>query len=520
MMKGKYSMASHMVNYKSIINKQEINKLVKIVPKHIIQKHRVVPIRLNGKKVTVAMDNPLNVIALDDLYLINDYEFEIKIVSKEEIDDLIDLFLGISEIDDATLSKILEIKEESNYYKGNFDNLDINDAPVIKVVNSIIHKGVKMKASDIHIEPTEDKVIIRFRIDGMLIEITSFPKKIHSLIVSRIKLIGRMDIAEKRLPQDGRANFALNENNIDLRISTLPSLFGEKVVIRILDNSSLIINLEELGMNENLLGIYKKLIKKPHGMILITGPAGSGKTTTLYATLNFLKNPFQNIVSIEDPVEYILPGIVQTELINKIGLNFARGLKAVLRQDPDIIMVGEIRDAETAKVAVQAAISGHLVLSTLHTNNASGAIARLIEMDVKPFLVASAVIGVVAQRLVRKICEKCKEEYTVPPNGFEREILKIPQEKPLILYRGKGCSYCNNTGYSGRTALFEVLLVTKKIHELILQKKPTGDIFQNAVSEGMVTFTQDGVEKVLKGITTISELNRVSYSLIQDYTEK
>ena len=492
-----------------------------LIPKSIILRHRVFPMELKEKVLRVAVVDSFNVVAFDDIYLATGYEVEPVIVSEEELDEIIDKYFGYSELDSKAINEILEINDDDNsklyHDEASFTEVELNDAPIIKVVNSIIYKGVMMKVSDIHIEPMQAMVKVRFRKDGVLLEITTLPKAFHSLMVSRIKIIGKMDIAEKRLPQDGRANVTLNKKQVDLRISSLPTVFGEKIVIRLLDKSTMLIGLDKLGMEDKTSTIYKKLIRKPYGMILFTGPTGSGKTTSLYATMNHLKNPLQNIVTIEDPVEYVLPGIMQTGVNNKIGLNFASGLRAVLRQDPDIIMLGEIRDSETAAVAVQAAITGHLVFSTLHTNNASGAIVRLIDMGIEPFLVSSAIIGVISQRLVRKICVYCKVEYSVPDDSIERTILQIPKIEPLILYRGQGCSKCNNTGFNGRVALFEILLVTSDIHKLIINKASTGDVFQKAAKEGMMTFSQDGITKVLKGITTLEEVNRVAFGVMDGY---
>ncbi|MBS3968857.1 MAG: type II/IV secretion system protein [Clostridia bacterium] len=502
-------------------NIQVNTDVLHLIPKSIILRHRVLPIELQEGVLKVAVVDSFNVVAFDDIYLATGYEVEPVVINEDELDHMLDKYFGYSELDSNTIKELLEIKEDDNSSIFNdqsfFSELEVNDAPIIKVVNSLMHRAIIMKASDMHIEPLQDMVKVRFRKDGVLIDITNLPRTFSSLIASRIKIIGKMDIAEKRLPQDGRANITLNKKQIDLRISSLPVVYGEKIVIRLLDKSTMSLGLDMLGMEERTLNIYKKLIKKPHGMILFTGPTGSGKTTSLYATLNYLKNPLQNIVTIEDPVEYVLPGINQTGVNNKIGLNFASGLRAILRQDPDIIMLGEIRDSETAGVAVQAAITGHLVFSTLHTNNASGAIARLIDMDIEPFLVSSAVIGVIAQRLVRKICDDCRLEYVVPIDSIERTFLKVSPNEPLVLYKSQGCNRCNHTGYNGRVALFEILLVTGDIHKLILNKASTGDIFLKAVNEGMMTFYQDGISKVLQGITTLEEVNRVVFDTMDGY---
>jgi len=493
-----------------------------LIPKSIILRHRVFPMELQGDVLKVAVMDSFNVVAFDDIYLTTGYEVEPVIVSENDLDHMLDKYFGYSELDSNAIREILDIEEDDHLSiyddQSSFSELEINDAPIIKVVNSLMHKAIIMKASDIHIEPLQDMVKVRFRKDGVLIDITNLPRAFSSLIASRIKIIGKMDIAEKRLPQDGRANITLNNKQVDLRISSLPVVYGEKIVIRLLDKSTVFFGLDMLGMEEKTLNVYKKLIKKPHGMILFTGPTGSGKTTSLYATLNYLQNPFQNIVTIEDPVEYVLPGIIQTGINNKIGFNFASGLKAILRQDPDIIMLGEIRDSETARVAIQAAITGHLVFSTLHTNNASGAIARLIDMNIEPFLVSSAVIGVIAQRLIRKICDECKLKYMVPIGSAERVFLKISSNEPLVLYKANGCSKCSHTGFSSRIALFEILLVSSDINKLILDKASTEDIFLKAIDEGMITFHQNGISKVLQGVTTLEEVNRILFDAMDGYT--
>ena len=498
-------------------NIQISTDVLHLIPKSIILRHKVFPMELQKGILKVAVVDSFNVVAFDDIYLTTGYEVEPVIVSENDLDHMLDKYFGYSELDSSVIKEILEVKEENDLDiyndQNSFSELEVNDAPIIKVVNSLIHKAIIMKASDMHIEPLQDMVKVRFRKDGLLIDITSLPRAFSSLITSRIKIIGKMDIAEKRLPQDGRANLTLNNKQIDLRISSLPVVYGEKIVIRLLDKSTMFFGLDMLGMEEKTLSIYKKLIKRPYGMILFTGPTGSGKTTSLYATLNYLKNPFQNIVTIEDPVEYVLTGIMQTGVNNKIGFNFASGLRAILRQDPDIIMLGEIRDTETAGVATQAAITGHLVLSTLHTNNAPGAIARLIDMNIEPFLISSAVIGVIAQRLVRKICDECKLKYVVPIDSVERNLFKVLPNETLVLYKSQGCSKCNYTGFNGRVALFEILLVTNEINKLILDKASTGDIFLKAVDEGMTTFYQSGISKVLQGVTTLEEVNRVVFDI-------
>ena len=374
----------------------------------------------------------------------------------------------------------------------------------------VIVQGVKDRASDIHIEPNESGLIIRFRIDGILHDIKNFPNKIKSAIISRIKILSKMDIAERRLPQDGRFQIKFGSREVDLRVSTLPTVFGEKAVLRLLDKSKGLIKLNSIGFLEKQLNDFKAIIGSSYGIILITGPTGSGKSTTLYATLNEINSKDKNVITVEDPVEYKLKRINQVQIRSKINLTFANTLRSILRQDPDIIMVGEIRDTETAEIAVQAALTGHLVFSTLHTNDAASAITRLIDMQVEPFLISSSVIGVIAQRLVRVICENCKEEYTPSEEVFEMLRKETNIDNNIKLYRGKGCPICKNTGYYGRTSIFELILLDENIRSLIVSKSHSSVIKNTALRNGLKTLRTCGLEKVLKGITTIEEVLRVA----------
>jgi len=380
---------------------------------------------------------------------------------------------------------------------------------IIQLVNLIITRAIKEKASDIHIEPDENVLRTRFRIDGMLQEVMSLPKTFEAACISRCKVMAELDIAEKRIPQDGRIKLQLQNREIDLRVSTYPTLRGEKVVMRILDKSTVLFGLEDLGFPDDTLTNFSALIKKPNGIILVTGPTGSGKTSTLYAALQCIKDPSINIVTIEDPVEYQLSNINQGQINPKAGFTFAGGLRSILRQDPDVIMVGEIRDYDTAEIAIRAALTGHLVFSTLHTNDSAGAMTRLIDMSVEPFLVASSIIGIMAQRLVRTICEDCKEEYLPPPAVIKRSKLLYQAGKTRV-YQGKGCVKCNQTGYRGRTTITELLVPNERIKELIVEKSATSVIKNEAMKQGMRTLRQDGLAKVLRGITTLSEVIRVS----------
>lgn len=392
-----------------------------------------------------------------------------------------------------------------------FDTADTEQSPAVRIVNNIMVQAVNEKASDIHIEPRESNISVRFRVDGILHTVQTLPKNILPSLVTRIKILAQMDIAEKRLPQDGRFNFKCNHDEVDLRVSTLPTVHGEKIVLRLLNKNASLRKIEQLGFDEYNLSRFKRLLRHSYGMILITGPAGSGKTTTLYSALSELNNNEKNIVTVEDPVEYLLPGINQTQVNIKAGLTFANGLRSILRQDPDIIMVGEIRDTETAEIAVRAASTGHLVFSTLHTNDAAGAITRLVDMGVEPFLVASSVLGVVSQRLVRILCPHCKQKYSLPPNDPAREFMCLPANEDIELYRAVGCSACNNLGYSGRTSIQEVMAVDTELKKMTKNKCSSSEIKVQAIKNGMITLKESGISKVLQGITTVEEVMRACY---------
>ncbi|MDY6845411.1 MAG: type II secretion system ATPase GspE, partial [Thermodesulfobacteriota bacterium] len=385
-----------------------------------------------------------------------------------------------------------------------------SEAPVIRLVNMVLSQAVKSRASDIHIEPYQKELNVRYRIDGVLYNILKPPRRYQSAIISRIKVMAKMNIAEKRLPQDGRIEIKIGDKAIDIRVSTVPTTFGERVVMRLLDKTSVLLNLDDIGLSIDVLKIINSLILGSHGIILVTGPTGSGKTTTLYAALSKINSPDKNIITIEDPVEYQLNGIGQIQVNTKIDLTFANGLRSIVRQDPDVILVGEIRDTETAEIAVHAALTGHLVFSTLHTNDAAGAITRLIDMGIEPFLVSSSVTAILAQRLVRVICKHCREPYFPVAKSF-KEIGIDPKKlngKPV--YRGKGCSECFYTGYKGRTGIFEVLIIDNTIRSAILKTSDSDTIKKKGTKAGMLTLRQDGAGKVIEGITTIEEILRVT----------
>jgi len=480
-------------------------EVISLVPENVACKFKLVPLFKIGQTLTLAMTNPKDIVALDEVRKVSGFDTVEAVLSTEEgIQGTIEAYYAtansVNEIVDS-IGKEELIKDEE---------LDLNEvaveAPIIKLVNVIIVKAVKGRASDIHIEPEESSLRVRNRIDGVLHEVYKLPRRLHRGITSRIKILADMDIAESRRPQDGKMRLKLEGKNLDMRVSTFPTVHGENIVIRILDKSSVILGLKELGFSEDNLGSFDKLIHNPNGILLVTGPTGSGKTSTLYAALTTINSLEKNIITIEDPVEYELPLIRQTQVNPKAGITFANGLRAILRQDPDMIMVGEIRDKETAEIAVRAALTGHLVFSTLHTNDSTSALTRLIDMGVEPFLISSSVIGILAQRLVRCICEKCKEVYT--PDQTILADLNI--KKGQKFYKGKGCKKCGNNGFLGRTGIFELLMVDDQIRDLANEKASASQIKEACLKKGMKFLLDDGMEKVASGITTIEEVLRVS----------
>ncbi len=495
---------------------QEISKLL---PEHMARRYMVAPISLQGDKLVVATIDPLNVDALDDIRLISGYDVKPVMVTETALNRLIDRLYGttdIVEVSDEVATAIdqidisdLEFLEEADE-EISIDKLRemVDEAPIVRMVNLIISQAINDKASDIHIEPWAKEVLVRYRIDGVLHEIMRLPKHIHPPMVSRIKIMANLDIAERRKPQDGKIHLKHENKEYDLRVSTVPTVHGEKVVMRILDKSSVMLGLDKLGFLPEIREKLEWLISKPYGMILVTGPTGSGKSTTLYACLNKLNTGDKNIMTIEDPVEYQIPGVNQVNVNPKAGLTFASALRAFLRQDPDIIMVGEIRDRETAQIAIEAALTGHLVLSTLHTNDAPSAATRLIEMGIEPFLVASALLGVLAQRLARTICPNCKEAY-IPPKEALKDLGLTMIEEEYTFYRGRGCDLCKGTGYKGRTGIHELLIITDSVREAILRRASAAEIRRIAKEEGFKTLQDDAITKVLMGITTIEEALRV-----------
>ncbi|RLD17057.1 MAG: type II secretion system protein GspE [Caldiserica bacterium] len=490
----------------------EIDKeTVHLISEEIARRFEVIPFgRTEEGEIMVAISDPTNIFAIDFLrnYLNN---VKIYVASKESIIGNIEKYYSMEKtVKEAVMEMTggVEVETEEEGTELSIDEARslAETAPIIRLMNQIITEAIISRASDIHIEPQKRSVRVRYRIDGVLNDAMSLPKNIQPGLVSRVKIMANLDIAERRRPQDGRINIKFRGREIDLRISILPAIFGEKVVMRILDKERSLIPLEKLGFSEDSLTIFKSLITQPYGMILITGPTGSGKSTTLYAVLRILNSPKVNILTAEDPVEYQLDGITQLQVNPKIGLTFANALRSFLRQDPDIILVGEIRDRETAQIAMEAALTGHLVFSTLHTNDSFSAPTRLIDMGIEPYLIASALIGVTAQRLVRKICNNCKKE--IKPSRYMLEQLGI-EDEDITFYKGEGCPICNNTGYKGRIAVQEILKIDDNIREMILKRASSTEIKEYAVKNGTKTLLQDALDKARKGITTLEEVLRV-----------
>lgn len=495
------------VPYVDLANTIIAPEAVALIPVSLAERHQMMPVKLDGKKLTLAMVDPTNFYAIDDVRMISNCDVEPVIATEKDVLRAIREAYGVRELVDKAVNQIRPDDASLSMTTQTAD-----DAPIISLVNSLISQAIKDMASDIHIEPQEKTLRVRFRIDGMLQEIGSFPRDIHAAIIARIKIISEMDIAEKRIPQDGRIKIRESGRDVDVRVSTLPTITGEKVVMRLLDQKAVILDINKLGFSPSNNESYHKLYTQSYGIILVTGPTGSGKTTTLYSTLLAVNTPHKNIVTLEDPVEYRLNGINQVQVNVKTGLTFASGLRSMLRQDPNVVLVGEIRDGETADIAIRASLTGHLVFSTLHTNDAAGTITRLLDMEVEPFLVASSVLGVVAQRLVRVICRECKEGYNPDSDSLERNFLGVAADEEVILYRGIGCSNCNNTGYRGRMAIHEIMPINSTIREAINRKASSDEISRIAIQQGMTTMRQDGIQKALAGITDIREVMRVAYT--------
>ncbi|BFK81022.1 ATPase, T2SS/T4P/T4SS family [Clostridium baratii] len=480
---------------------------VTTISEGLAKKYNLIPVKFNNGNLVIAMSDPLNVFAEEDVALSSGYKVEIGIASEEEIRNAIAKYYSRDFMEKAAArlneeEKINEIRDDEDEIK------EENSSPAVKLIDRIIENAVRNKVSDIHIEPQKNNIVIRYRIDGRLKKQFEAPKEPLNSMVTRIKLLSGMDISERRIPQDGKILSEIDGKEIDLRVSILPSINGENLVIRILDKTAFDLSKVNLGLTDRDINILDDITKKPYGMLLVTGPTGSGKTSTLYSLLKDLKNEENNIITLEDPVEYSVEGIVQVNVNTKAGLNFSSGLRAILRQDPDIIMVGEIRDEETATMAMRSAITGHTVLSTLHTNDAASTIIRLLDMEIPPYLICSSLTGVVAQRLSRKLCDNCKEEYLA--SSYEKELLGVSNKEEVKLYKAVGCSKCSESGYKGRTGIFEIMVISQKIKEMIYKRENISDIRKQAIKEGMRTLFEAGRNLVLDGKTSINELMRIT----------
>ncbi len=492
---------------------------VQLVPEELARKYELIPALKIGNRLTCAMVDPWNILALDEIRLKTNLLIEPAVATQAEISKALNEYYGtkgnLADLMGSITLEGLDLKKS-----GELDeSIDIKklaglaeEPVVVRLMNLIIIQAINERASDIHIVPEEGGLQIRFRVDGMLHEATRPPKHLQAAIISRVKIMANLDISERRIPQDGRFTVNAEGRSIDLRVSCVPTIFGESVVLRLLDVSSALMGLEDLGFSRKILAEYQKLITQPYGIILVTGPTGCGKTTMLYASLDKINTAEKNIITIEDPVEYKLKGIRQIQVNNKVDLTFANGLRSILRQDPDVMMVGEIRDHETAEIAIHSALTGHLVFTTLHTNDAPGATTRLIDMGVEPFLISSSLLGVLAQRLVRVICKDCKEEYTPAEAALKDLGLEIKDNGSQKFYRGKGCSKCLQTGYKGRIGIFELLVLSgnDKLRDLILSKAPTHELRKEACLKGMISLREDGIRRVKEALTTVEEVMRVT----------
>jgi len=478
---------------------------VATLPVTALKRYNALPVAFNGDKLTVAMKYPNNLMAIDDLRIMTGFDIKPVVVPDSELEAAIEKF--------SRASMDFEYLNEGEQQEENIsvDSDDQTSKPAVQLANMILAQAVGAKASDIHIEPYETHLRVRLRIDGVLHDIMQLPRKIHASLVSRIKIMANMDIAERRIPQDGRMSMKIEGRSIDARVASLPASFGERLTLRLLDRSARIITLEELGVAPEILQRYREALALPYGCILVTGPTGSGKSTTLYASLATVDKVAKNVITVEDPVEYRMEGVNQVQINTRAGLTFASGLRSILRSDPDIIMVGEIRDQETAKLAIESALTGHLVFSTLHTNDAPGAVSRLTEMGIEPFLISSSLVCVLAQRLVRVLCPNCKQPYEMDRGQLEG-IPGFPlakNETRVKLYRPVGCMRCSNTGYKGRIGVYELLIISETIQQMTLELKSVNEIRKTAIAEGMVTLRLDGLDKVKKGITSLEEIMRV-----------
>lgn len=492
-------------------------EVVKLVPETMARKYKVFPVEKHGNQLMLGMVDPADVFAIDDLKIQLGFEIQPLIISEEDLNRAFTSFFGFGDQAKEVFKELGEQIQITDDGPDDDNDAGANEAPIVKLVNMIIGQAVRQRASDIHIQPTEGDVRIRYRVDGALRDIMTSPKNTLGALVSRLKIMAHLDIAEKRLPQDGRIQAQVDTDAVDLRVSTLPTVHGEKVVMRILFKTNTVKSLDQLGFLSDSIENFRSVYTRPYGIILVTGPTGSGKSTTLSAVLNDLNSPDKNIVTVEDPVEYELRGIAQVQVNRKAGLLFSTALRSFLRQDPDIMMVGEIRDGETARIAVEAAMTGHLVLSTLHTNDAPSSLTRLIDMGIEPFLVASVVIGVLAQRLVRGLCRDCREQYLVQPDdplrpAIQNAVPTLEPRLPLTFHRGRGCRTCNGSGLSGRTGIHEIMVINDPIRDAIRRHASADEIKKIAVANGMRTLLGDGIIKAMNGKTSLEAVFSAAYS--------
>lgn len=494
-----------------LANVQCDKKVLKIVPQKICDKHMLAPFGFEDGKIKVAMADPLNIFAIDDIAISTGLEVKTFIAPKKDIRKFIEVNYSTEQVNKAAEELRKESKESiaQQQQSQNIEEMDdVKNAPVVKMIDKLFKNAIEMRTSDIHIEPFENEIRIRYRIDGKLQTVNVLGRESLGPLVTRIKILGNMNIAERRIPQDGRIITKVGETDVDLRVSILPVVNGEKIVIRILSRDNYKLGKEKLGIADENLKKIDRMVRSPFGIVLVTGPTGSGKSTTLYTELSEINSDDVNIITVEDPVEYTLEGINQVNVNSKAGMTFASALRSILRQDPDIIMIGEIRDNETAEIAIKAAITGHLVMSTLHTNDAASSVTRLIDMGVEPFLASTSLTGIIAQRLVRRICPYCKEEYEA--SSYEKKILRQPEDKPLKIYKGKGCGRCHNSGYYGRVGLYEVMEMDRELKDAINRTKDPNVLKDIARKNGMTTLEEECIKHVLDGLTTVKELATIA----------
>jgi type IV pilus assembly protein PilB len=513
---------THRLPYVDLDSLNIPERIIELMPESVARENAVLPLMVEDGSLTVAMSNPADVDAMDKLRFILNRDIRVALTSRSKILEYINKMYGQVEGEsaDSILQEFtdtaIDFTETESESTSTAETTDESSAPIVRLVNLMITEAVQLRASDIHVEPFEDRVRIRYRIDGVLHERDTLPKRQQGAVISRIKILAKIDIAERRRAQDGRIKVTVGEKELDLRVSIIPTNHGQSSVMRLLDKDNIRVSVKQLGFSESTYRNFQQLIRRPNGIILVTGPTGSGKTTTLYAALNQMNRPDRKIITAEDPVEYYLPGINQVEVRHNIGLDFARIIRSMLRQAPNIILVGEMRDAETVSMGIQASLTGHLVFSTLHTNDAPSAITRMVDMGVPSYLVASSVVAIVAQRLVRTICSKCKARYT-PPESTIRELGITPEELAGANFmKGKGCNTCQKTGFKGRIGIYELLIINNKIREMIFKNQSSTEIRKYAIQNGMDTLFRDGIRKVLNGVTTFEEVYRIAKRSEQD----